>query len=229
MKRGYLPYNAFNAATISKNKMARALEVWNNVRNKDVVFVKMVSKKGAFALTFGKDAKRTAKAAKSKTKNVRVGRHNVEYLQIPIHKLKELTEQLARIDLTSQLVNIKGRQAEIPQPVMAARVVANQIPTPKIDIENSLDKNRAEKRENPLVIESLSIHSDEKGNWRVSGVVNGMSVTARNVAEEDVAAYKKGEMDRIQLATKYHLDKGKKVVAAPTIRRTMTRKYSLEG
>lgn len=232
LKRGDLPRNSFNAATISRNRMARALEVWNNIKNQDVVFVKMESKKGAFALTFGKDARKTAKTTGDKTKNIRIGRHNVEYVQIPLLKLKEVTEQLSRIDLQSTMVNNKGRQTEIPQPMKTAPAMTRQMNTPKMDIENSLDKNRSEKREKPLVIESLSINSDERGNWKISGVVNGLSVTAKNVAEEDVAAYKNGVMDKRQLVTKYHLDKenkGRKVETKPVRKHTMTRKYSLEG
>lgn len=220
-----------STAMLYKNNAAQSLAIWNKTKGADIVFVRQDSRKGTYYLTFGQDAKKTAKALNMQTQKTRIGKHTIDYLSIPAKRMKDVSVKLEQRDLTTKTVNKRGVKVDMimPKRNITPPAVSVTMTPPKLDVNEKLDKNRNEKRETPIRIEGLSVRADSNGNWKVSGLVNGVSVTANAVSQQDVSAYKKGQMNDEQLVRKYQLDKVPEKEITPARKNSFVRRYSQDG
>ena len=92
-----------------------------------------------------------------------------------------------------------------------------------IDAVKSLDQHRQDSRRTAIHVESMSVTADNKGNWRVSGLVNGISVSAKAVERDDAVNDKKGIMSKEEMAEKYNLHVPPKQQTKVTRKNEMTR------
>lgn len=208
------------------------LSVWNSKRNADIIFVKRENRRGAYFLTFDKDAVKTAKVLGVRTKKLNIKDKKMQYVSIPEKRMMTVVNELSKRDLKTNIINTKGQNVPMmrrttPSPSLSQNV---QKPTvqPKLDVMESLDKNRQDSRRNTIHVESLSVTADSKGNWKVSGLVNGITVSAKSIEQADAVSYKKGEMTKECLAEKYNLHIPPKQETKVTRKNNMVRRYSLD-
>lgn len=210
-----------------------SFSTWKNNHKADIVFVKRENKNGAYFLTFEKDAARTAKVMGTRPKQLQFHKQNLQFVSIPENRMATVIDELAKRDLETKIINSKGQNVPVKRQQTPSTSLSVNIPKPtvqpKIDAVNSLDKNRQETRRTAIHVESLSVTADTKGNWKVSGIVNGMPVTARSIDKDDAVNYKKGEMTKEQLVEKYNLHVPPKQETKVTRKNNMTRRYSLDN
>ena len=216
-----------------RQHVTQDLSVWNSKRNADIIFVKRENRRGAYFLTFDKDAAKTAKILGVRTKKLNLKDKKLEYISIPEKRMMTVVNELSKRDLKTSIINTKGQNVPImrrtpPSPSLSQNV---QKPTvqPKLDVMESLDKNRQDSRRNTIHVESLSVTADSKGNWKVSGLVNGITVSAKSIEQADAVSYKKGEMTKECLAEKYNLHIPPKQETKVTRKNNMVRRYSLDN
>ena len=207
------------------------LSVWNNNRKADIIFIKRENRKGAYFQTFERDAVKTAKAMDINTKQLQLNKRRLEYVSIPEKRMITVINELAKRDLQTSIINTKGQNVPISRKQSPSLSVNMPKPTvqPKIDAMQSLEQNRQDSRRAAIHVESLSVTADSKGNWRVSGLVNGVTVAAKSIEQADAVNYKKGAMTKEELAEKYQLHVPPKQETKVTRKNTMARRYSLDN
>lgn len=158
------------------------LSVWYSKRNADIIFVKIENRRGAYFLTFDNDAVKTAKILGARTKKLNIKDKKLEYISIPEKRMINVVHELSKRDLTTNIINTKGQNVPMlrktpPSPSLSQNVQKPMV-QPKLDVMESLDKNRQDSRRNTIHVESLSVTADSKGNRKVSGLGNGITVWA---------------------------------------------------
>lgn len=207
------------------------LSVWNDNRKADIIFIKRENRNGAYFQTFERDAVKTAKAMGINTKQLQLNKRRLEYVSIPEKRMTTVINELAKRDLQTSIINTKGQNVPISRKQSPSLSVNMPKPTvqPKIDAMQSLEQNRQDSRRAAIHVESLSVTADSKGNWRVSGLVNGVTVAAKSIEQADAINYKKGAMTKEELAEKYQLHEPPKQETKVTRKNTMARRYSLDN
>ena len=207
------------------------LSVWNDNRKADIIFIKRENRNGAYFQTFERDAVKTAKAIGINTKQLQLKNRKLEYVSIPEKRMTTVINELAKRDLQTCIINTKGQNVPISRKQSPSLSVNMPKPTvqPKIDAMQSLEQNRQDSRRTAIHVESLSVTADSKGNWRVSGLVNGVTVAAKSIEQADAVNYKKGAMTKEELAEKYQLHVPPKQETKVTRKNTMARRYSLDN
>ncbi|MBR0539064.1 MAG: hypothetical protein IJK36_02425 [Bacteroidales bacterium] len=207
------------------------LSVWSNNRKADIIFIKRENRNGAYFQTFEHDAAKTAKVMGINTKQLQLNKRRLEYVSIPEKRMTTVINELAKRDLQASIINTKGQNVPISRKQSPSLSVNMPKPTvqPKIDAMQSLEQNRQDSRRAAIHVESLSVTADSKGNWRVSGLVNGVTVAAKSIEQADAVNYKKGAMTKEELAEKYQLHVPPKQEAKVTRKNTMARRYTLDN
>ena len=214
-----------------RQRLTHALTAWKNNKNTDLFFIRIENRRGATYHTFNKDAERTAKILGLKPQKIRLNNRQMQCVSIPERKMQQTIDLLSQRDLKAAVINMQGEKVPISRKRNASPSISatTAIQKPKIDIMESLDRNRQDSRRTSIHVENLSVHCDSKGNWKVSGLVNGQTVTAKPIQQEDAFSYKKGEITGEQLATKYQLQDPPKRQNAVTKKNAFTRRYSLDS
>lgn len=207
------------------------LSVWSNNRKADIIFIKRENRNGAYFQTFERDAVKTAKVMGINTKQLQLNKRRLEYVSIPEKRMTTVINELAKRDLQTSIINTKGQNVPISRKQSPSLSVNMPKPTvqPKIDAMQSLEQNRQDSRRAAIHVESLSVTADSKGNWRVSGLVNGITVAAKSIEQADAVNYKKGAMTKEELAEKYQLHVPPKQETKVTRKNTMARRYTLDN
>ena len=202
---------------------------WNRTQKDDIVFVRRENQQGYFYLTFDKDAARTARILGQNAKNMKIDNKTLDYISISAQRMQQVINSLSQRDLGATVINNMGQKLALShrQPPSPSLSVCIQPKTPKLDVMETLDRNRQDSRQTSIHVESLAVWADSKGNWKVSGMVNGQTVTAKSIEQADAFSYKKGEMTGEQLAAKYNLQETTKQQTSITRKSTLTRRYSL--
>ena len=207
------------------------LSVWSNNRKADIIFIKRENRNGAYFQTFERDAVKTAKVMGINTKQLQLNKRRLEYVSIPEKRMTTVINELAKRDLQASIINTKGQNVPISRKQSPSLSVNMPKPTvqPKIDAMQSLEQNRQDSRRAAIHVESLSVTADSKGNWRVSGLVNGITVAAKSIEQADAVNYKKGSMTKEELAEKYQMHVPPKQETKVTRKNTMARRYTLDN
>lgn len=207
------------------------LSVWSNNRKADIIFIKRENRNGAYFQTFERDAVKTAKVMGINTKQLQLNKRRLEYVSIPEKRMTTVINELAKRDLQASIINTKGQNVPISRKQSPSLSVNMPKPTvqPKIDAMQSLEQNRQDSRRAAIHVESLSVTADSKGNWRVSGLVNGITVAAKSIEQADAVNYKKGAMTKEELAEKYQMHVPPKQETKVTRKNTMARRYTLDN
>ena len=213
-----------------RQHIIQAMTAWNRKRDADIIFIRREDRRGAYFQTFDKDARKTARILGMEAKRMKVNKRMVQYLSIPEKRMHTVFNELARRDLTAKVIDTKGQDVTISRkrtttPTLS---VSTQAVQPKIDVMEKLDRNRQDGRHTSILVESLAVWADSKGNWKVSGMVNGQTVTAKSIEQADAISYKKGEMTNEQLVEKYHLQEPPRQQNSVARKSTMARRYSLD-
>lgn len=202
---------------------------WNRTKEDDIIFIRRESQQGYFYQTFEKDAAKTAKILGLNAKKMKIGHKTLDFVSIPEQKMQHVINTLSQRDLGATVINKMGQklalsQRQPPSPTLSPAI---QPKTPKLDVMETLERNRQDGRQASIHVENLAVWADSKGNWKVSGMVNGQTVTAKSIEQADAFSYKKGEMTSEQLAAKYNLQETTMQQTSITRRNTLTRRYSL--
>lgn len=202
---------------------------WNRTKKDDIIFVQRENQQGYFYQTFDKDAAKTARILGMNTKKMRIEKNTLDYISIPEQRMPQVINSLSQRDLGATVINNMGQklalsQRQPPSPALSAVI---QPQKPVLDAMDTLERNRQDGRQTDIHVESLAVWADSKGNWKVSGMVNGQTVTAKSIEQADAISYKKGEMTDEQLAAKYNLQETTKQQTSISKKSTMTRRYSL--
>lgn len=207
------------------------LAAWNKQKVNDVIFVRTENKNGFSYNAFDKDAIRIAKILGINARKMNINNRMVHYISIPERKMQQVISEISRRDLKTQLINPQGQQVALsPIKEVAPTVSVNIQPkTPQLDVMESLEKNRQDSRQTAIHVESLAVRVDNKGNWTVSGMVNGQTVTAKSIEQNDAFRYKSGEMTKEQLALKYKLQEPPKQQTSISKKNIYTRRYTLDN
>ena len=213
-----------------RQHIIQAMTAWNRKRDADIIFIRREDRRGAYFQTFDKDARKTARILGMEAKRMKVNKRMVQYLSIPEKRMHTVFNELARRDLTAKVIDTKGQDVAISRkrtttPTLS---VSTQAVQPKIDVMEKLDRNRQDGRHTSIHVESLAVWADSKGNWKVSGMVNGQTVTAKSIDQADAISYKKGEMTNEQLVEKYRLQEPPRQQNSVARKSTMARRYSLD-
>ena len=213
-----------------RQHIIQAMTAWNRKRDADIIFIRREDRRGAYFQTFDKDARKTARILGMEAKRMKVNKRMVQYLSIPEKRMHAVFNELARRDLTAKVIDTKGQDVAISRkrtttPTLS---VSTQAVQPKIDVMEKLDRNRQDGRHTSIHVESLAVWADSKGNWKVSGMVNGQTVTAKSIDQADAISYKKGEMTNEQLVEKYRLQEPPRQQNSVARKSTMARRYSLD-
>ena len=213
-----------------RQHLTQALGTWNRFKNTDIIFIKRENRKGAYFQTFDKDARKTARILGLEAKKMKVNKRLVQYISIPEKRMKTVFNELARRDLKAKVINTKGQSVSLTRKRSAAPTITVSAQTikPKLDVMETLDRNRQDGRHTSIHVESLAVWADSKGNWKVSGMVNGQTVTAKSIDQADAVGYKKGEITNEQLVEKYHLQEPPKQQNTVSRKSTLARRYSLD-
>lgn len=138
-----------------------------------------------------------------------------------------VVNELAKRDLEWSIINTKGQNVPLTRPRKTSPTLSASITKPSmhhnIDAVKSLDQHRQDSRRTAIHVESMSVTADNKGNWRVSGLVNGISVSAKAVERDDAVNDKKGIMSKEEMAEKYNLHVPPKQQTKVTRKNEMTR------
>ena len=213
-----------------RQHIIQAMTAWNRKRDADIIFIRREDRRGAYFQTFDKDARKTARILGLEAKRMKVNKRMVQYLSIPEKRMHAVFNELARRDLTAKVIDTKGQDVAISRkrtttPTLS---VSTQAVQPKLDVMETLDRNRQDGRHTSIHVESLAVWADSKGNWKVSGMVNGQTVTAKSIEQADAISYKKGEMTNEQLVEKYRLQEPPRQQNSVARKSTMARRYSLD-
>ena len=213
-----------------RQHIIQAMTAWNRKRDADIIFIRREDRRGAYFQTFDKDARKTARILGMEAKRMKVNKRMVQYLSIPEKRMHTVFNELARRDLTAKVIDTKGQDVAISRkrtttPTLS---VSTQAVQPKLDVMETLDRNRQDGRHTSIHVESLAVWADSKGNWKVSGMVNGQTVTAKSIEQADAISYKKGEMTNEQLVEKYRLQEPPRQQNSVARKSTMARRYSLD-
>ena len=213
-----------------RQHIIQAMTAWNRKRDADIIFIRREDRRGTYFQTFDKDARKTARILGMEAKRMRVNKRMVQYLSIPEKRMHAVFNELARRDLTAKVIDTKGQDVAISRkrtttPTLS---VSTQAVQPKLDVMETLDRNRQDGRHTSIHVESLAVWADSKGNWKVSGMVNGQTVTAKSIDQADAVSYKKGEMSNIQLVEKYNLHEPPRQQNTVSRKSTLARRYSLD-
>ena len=213
-----------------RQHIIQAMTAWNRKRDADIIFIRREDRRGAYFQTFDKDARKTARILGMEAKRMKVNKRMVQYLSIPEKRMHAVFNELARRDLTAKVIDTKGQDVAISRkrtttPTLS---VSTQAVQPKLDVMETLDRNRQDGRHTSIHVESLAVWADSKGNWKVSGMVNGQTVTAKSIEQADAISYKKGEMTNEQLVEKYRLQEPPRQQNSVARKSTMARRYSLD-
>ena len=213
-----------------RQHIIQAMTAWNRKRDADIIFIRREDRRGAYFQTFDKDARKTARILGLEAKRMKVNKRMVQYLSIPEKRMHAVFNELARRDLTAKVIDTKGQDVAISRkrtttPTLS---VSTQAVQPKLDVMETLDRNRQDGRHTSIHVESLAVWADSKGNWKVSGMVNGQTVTAKSIDLADAISYKKGEMTNEQLVEKYRLQEPPRQQNSVARKSTMARRYSLD-
>ena len=213
-----------------RQHIIQAMTAWNRKRDADIIFIRREDRRGAYFQTFDKDARKTARILGLEAKRMKINKRMVQYLSIPEKRMHTVFNELARRDLTAKVIDTKGQDVAISRkrtttPTLS---VSTQVVQPKLDVMETLDRNRQDGRHTSIHVESLAVWADSKGNWKVSGMVNGQTVTAKSIEQADAISYKKGEMTNEQLVEKYRLQEPPRQQNSVARKSTMARRYSLD-
>ena len=213
-----------------RQHIIQAMTAWNRKRDADIIFIRREDRRGAYFQTFDKDARKTARILGMEAKRMKVNKRMVQYLSIPEKRMHAVFSELARRDLMAKVIDSKGHDVTISRkrattPTLSVTAQAVQ---PKLDVMETLDRNRQDGRHTSIHVESLAVWADSKGNWKVSGMVNGQTVTAKSIDQADAVSYKKGEMSNIQLVEKYNLHEPPRQQNTVSRKSTLARRYSLD-
>lgn len=213
-----------------RQHLTQALGTWNRFKNTDIIFIKRENRKGAYFQTFDKDARKTARILGLEAKKMKVNKRLVQYISIPEKRMNTVFNELARRDLKAKVINTKGQSVSLTRKRSAVPTITVSAQTikPKLDVMETLDRNRQDGRHTSIHVESLAVWADSKGNWKVSGMVNGQTVTAKSIDQADAVGYKKGEITNEQLVEKYHLQEPPKQQNTVSRKSTLARRYSLD-
>lgn len=211
-----------------KQHIAQSLTAWNRSKNENIIFIRRENRNGTYFQTFNRDAIRAAKILGLDTKQMLVNRKMVHYISVPEKKMPQVISEIERRDLKASCINKQGQQVPLKRKCTPTVSVAVKPPTPKLDVMESLERNRRDGRQSSIKVESLEVWADSKGNWKVSGLVNGQTVSAKSIEQADAFSYKKGEITGEQLAAKYNLHEQKK--QTPVVKKnSFARRYSLDS
>lgn len=202
---------------------------WNRTKKDDIIFVRRENQQGYFYQTFDKDAAKTARILGMNTKKMRIEKNTLDYISIPEQRMPQVINSLSQRDLGATVINNMGQKLALSQrqPPSPALSTVIQPQKPMLDVMDTLERNRQDGRQTDIHVESLAVWADSKGNWKVSGMVNGQTVTAKSIEQADAISYKKGEMTGEQLAAKYNLQETTRQQTSISKKSTMTRRYSL--
>lgn len=202
---------------------------WNRTKKDDIIFVRRENQQGYFYQTFDKDAAKTARILGMNTKKMRIEKNTLDYISIPEQRMPQVINSLSQRDLGATVINNMGQKLALSQrqPPSPALSTVIQPQKPMLDVMDTLERNRQDGRQTSIHVESLAVWADSKGNWKVSGMVNGQTVTAKSIEQADAISYKKGEMTGEQLAAKYNLHETTRQQTSISKKSTMTRRYSL--
>jgi hypothetical protein len=206
------------------------MTAWNRTRDADIIFIRREDRRGAYFQTFDKDARKAAKVLGLETKKMKVNKRMVQYISIPEKRMQAVFNELDRRDLLAKVIDGRGHDVTLSRIRTTAPTVTVSAQTvkPKLDVMETLDRNRQDGRRTSIHVESLAVWADSKGNWKVSGMVNGQTVTAKSIDQADAVSYKKGEISNEQLVEKYRLQEPPKQQNTVARKSTLARRYSLD-
>ena len=225
----YLDVRATHFAHV-RQQLIQTLNAWHKTKNPEITFIRREDRKGTYFQTFDKDAKKTARILGLETKKMKVNRKMIQYLSFPEKRMNTVFNELSKRDLSAKIINTKGQEVSLTRKRTTSPAITVSTPNikPKINAVESLEQNRQDGRHTSIHIENLAVWADSRGNWKVSGMVNGLTVTAKSIDQDDAVNYKKGEITKEQLVEKYQLNQQPKQQNNMARKSTLARKYSLD-
>ena len=213
-----------------RQHIIQAMTAWNRTRDADIIFIQREDRRGAYFQTFDKDARKAARILGMEAKRMKVNKRMVQYISIPEKRMRTVFDELARRDLLAKVIDARGHDVTLSRKRLSSPsvTVSTQVVKPKLDVMETLDRNRQDGRRTSIHVESLAVWADSKGNWKVSGMVNGQTVTAKSIDQADAVSYKKGEISNEQLVEKYRLQEPPKQQNTVARKSTLARRYSLD-
>lgn len=213
-----------------RQHIIQAMTAWNRTRDADIIFIQREDRRGAYFQTFDKDARKAARILGMEAKRMKVNKRMVQYISIPEKRMRTVFDELARRDLLAKVIDARGHDVTLSRKRLSSPsvTVSTQVVKPKLDAMETLDRNRQDGRRTSIHVESLAVWADSKGNWKVSGMVNGQTVTAKSIDQADAVSYKKGEISNEQLVEKYRLQEPPKQQNSVARKSTLARRYSLD-